>query len=192
MPIHSYSNAYTGDRRVRRALFVAAIAFALVSPPESGQAQSTLRNKANARQATPDTPATLAQKISRAHQQAIGHTQALAKYVERNEGHFDHATIGNHSDSIGRALDDAMHFTTRLTTAITDDAAKERLQTVVKLDTRAKATYRTLVDKLRGSSITVPEIRLLATEIRHDVSAAEQELARVAIPRAATGVAENR
>lgn len=142
-------------------------------------------NRRVEREAPAETPITLVAKIKRAHLDAVSHAQELATYVTRNTSNLSNATMRAHCDAIGSALDDALHFSTKLSEKLQSDAANKHVLLMGKHDKHAKQIYRTLLEKLRGSSVTAPEIRMMAVQIQQDIAAAEQALAQVPVANTA-------
>lgn len=136
-----------------------------------------------------DSAQTLVDKITAAHKQASDNAVALSEHVRSNETNLNQTLMRTHCDAIGRGLDDALYFTPELARLVRDEDAKARTQRIVRLDTTAKRAFRSLLDKLRGSSVTALELRALALEIDQSVRAAQQELARIMIPKASAPVA---
>lgn len=136
------------------------------------------------REAPAETPITLVAKIKRAHLDAVSHAQELATYVTRNASNLSNATMRAHCDAIGSALDDALHFSAKLSEKVQNNAASKQVLLMGKHDNHAKQIYRSLLEKLRGSSVTAPEIRMMAVEIQQDIAAAERALSQVPVARA--------
>lgn len=136
-----------------------------------------------------DNAETLVDKITTAHKQASDNALAFAEYVQGNETNLDHNVMRTHCDAMGRGLDDALYFTPELANLVRDEDAKRRTRRVLQLDATAKRAFKTLLDKLRGSSITALELRALAMEIDQNVRAAQRELARIMMPKTSAVVA---
>ncbi len=184
MPIQIASQGRHAHPRASTVTWLTVCLAALIVTSSGVAQMAPLPGRGQAPEAPPETPLTLVAKIKRAHAQGSSNAQALATHAERNGSNLNQAEMRAHCDAIGSALDDAIHFTAKLAEALRGNVSHRYTLRVAKHQAHAKETYRTLLEKLRGSSVMAAEIRMLAVQIQQDITAAEQELSRIPIAKA--------
>jgi chemotaxis regulatin CheY-phosphate phosphatase CheZ len=117
--------------------------------------------------------------LTKAHQSAITHAKALAKYMRGNETASKEVVL-DHTAAIGSALHEASRASTALATEVRADRAKECVETMREHQSDAADQHKKLTDELTQSPLDAEAIRSLVGDIATELSDAEQENRRVA------------
>lgn len=117
--------------------------------------------------------------LTKAHQSAITHANALSKYMKGNETASKEVVL-DHAAAIGSALQDASQASTALATEVKADKAKDCVETMREHQSDAADQHKKLTDELTQSPLDAQAIRALVGDIATEVRGAEQENKRVA------------
>jgi hypothetical protein len=117
--------------------------------------------------------------LSKAHQSALTHAQALSKYLSGKDSAKKEILL-SHSDAIGTALQEAAQASTALATEVKANKAKDCVETMREHQSDAADQHKKLTDQLTQAPIDAAAIRTLASDIASEVRDAEKENKRVA------------